>query len=52
MTETAITFIEIGVFLIALVFSIGVGLRLRENAKAHEEQAEKLDRKVRRAINI
>ena len=52
MTETVITIIQIAVFIIALIMSIGVGIRLRKNAEAHEQQAKKLDKEVRREINL
>ena len=51
MTE-ALQYIEIGVFIIAALFSLGVVLKLRHNAKAHEESAHSLDKKIERAINL
>ena len=51
MTETVIMLIKLGVFLLAVLFSVGVSIRLRDNAREHEQEAEKLEKRMRQAIN-
>ena len=50
MNETVIEFIKIGVVALATIISVGVGFKLRRNAKAHEQQAESFDKKVKQAM--
>jgi hypothetical protein len=46
------TIIEVGVFIVANLVSLGVGILLFRNARAHERSAHTLDRQIERAINL
>lgn len=46
------TIIEVGVFIVATLISLGVGIGLFRNARAHERSAHTLDAKIERAINL
>lgn len=48
----SLTFIEFGAFIIAVLISLVVGIKLRQNAKAHEKAAQTLDKKIAQAINL
>ncbi len=43
------TLIEGGMIIIAALISLGVGIRLFRNAKAHERSAKTLDKEIERA---
>ena len=47
----SLTFIEFVAFIIAVLISLVVGVKLRQNAKAHEQAAQNLDKKIAQAIN-
>jgi len=52
MNETVIELIKIGVVVLATIISVGVGFKFRRSAKAHEQQAERLDEKVKQAVGL
>lgn len=45
------TIIEVGVFIVATLISLGVGIGLFRNARAHERSAHILDAKIQQALN-
>jgi hypothetical protein len=44
--------IEVGVFIVANLVSLGVGIALYLNARAHKRSAQSLDAKIARALHL